>query len=291
MGVLNPNEDDVWTFKNGQWQARPASSIIVGSAIQAFYSKFTTTSTIAITAATSATLNRLHIISGTSADYDITISGLSPSPGDVVGFYVKDYAAASKQFRLDAGGTVKIAGRTRYLTLLHTNVVLLMWDGTDWQPLVLNLDTPWVDAGAMTITASPTNPTKGTVAKDSILWRRSGNSIFCLGYFRQTAAGTAGSGTYQFSIPIGTFNSTLMTVADHSGAGARPTLIGSGQVIDSATEAYDTNVFAYSSAAFGLTSDYSAGTAVQRVVSGTSFPLSTAAVWYSFNLSAPMTDW
>ena len=74
------------------------------------------------------------------------------------------FAAASKQFTLDAGGTVKIASRTRYLVLLHTNVVLLRWDGTDWQPLVLCLDTPWVlsnvDSGKVQITAVTTNPTR-----------------------------------------------------------------------------------------------------------------------------------
>jgi hypothetical protein len=212
----SPTNGDWWTTTagafvriNGTTVGPLIDSTTVG-ATAAFYGKINNTSTTAITAATSATLNRVHVVSGTSADYDITISGLSPATGDVLGFYVKDYAAATKQFRLDAGGTVKIAGRTRYLILLHTNVVLLRWDGTDWQPLVLNLDTPWVDAGASTITAVTTNPTKGGgTFYDKVYWRRVSNSCHIRYEYRQSTAGTAGSGDYLWSVPIGVVDSNL----------------------------------------------------------------------------------
>lgn len=164
--------------------------------VATWWGKITNTTALAVTATGAATLNRLHVISGTSGNYDITLSGLSPSAGDVVGFYVKDYAAASKLYRLDAGGTVKIAGRTRYLTLVHTNVVLLLWDGTDWQPLVLNLDSIWVAGGAVTPTATTTGPTKGTTTTDQMWWRRIGDSCQFRYEYVQTVGGADGTGTY-----------------------------------------------------------------------------------------------
>ena len=142
-----------------------------GGAVAAAWAKIANATVLALTGAASATLNRLHVVSGTSANYDITISGLTPATGDVLGFFVKDWTAASKQYRLDAGGTVKIAGRTRYLTLKHTNVVLLMWDGADWQPLVLDLATPpihieYKDTSGQVVTANTTNVVYGTLVSD-----------------------------------------------------------------------------------------------------------------------------
>jgi len=140
---------------DGAWAAPGASAGY-------HWAKISNDTLLSITGATSATLNRMHVVSGTSADYPITISDLSPTAGDVIGFYVKDWSAANKQYTLGAGGTVKIAGRTRYLVLLHTNVVLLRWDGTDWQPLVLGLSIPAVhveassDAG-QSLTANTTD--------------------------------------------------------------------------------------------------------------------------------------
>jgi hypothetical protein len=186
---------------NGQPAELPAGDTVNGGGIGYHWAKIANDTLVAITSATSATLNRLHVVSGTSADYDITISGLSPSAGDVLGFYVKNWSAANKQFRLDAGGTVKIAGRTRYLVLMHTNVALLRWDGTDWQPLVLSLDTAWVDGGATTITAATTNPTKGTITDDKLTWRRVGDSVHVDLLYNASVGGTAGAGDYYWKLP------------------------------------------------------------------------------------------
>jgi hypothetical protein len=187
----------------------PAGSNTATIAAQ-YWAKILNTAEVSVSAAGSATINRIHVVSGTSADYTITISGLSPVAGDVLAFRVLDYTAANKQYILDAGGTVKIAGRTRYLTLVHTNVVLLQWDGTDWQALVMCLDTPWVDAGVLSITAVTTNPTKGATDEDKVFWRRSGRDIMLDYTYRQSGAGTAGSGDYLFGIPIGTIDSSIV---------------------------------------------------------------------------------
>ena len=185
------------------------------------WSKITNGAVIPIGSATPATMNRMHAISGTGAGYDITLP--SPVAGDVVGFQVGDWSVADQKFRLDAGVGVKIAGRDRFLVLVHTNVVLLYFDGTDWQPLVLNLDTPWIDAGVTTITATTTNPTKGT-AYDNHEWRRVGDSIEIHYDYIQYTNGAAGSGTYLFGLPFGVvFPSTVRTNTTNSNNGARLT--------------------------------------------------------------------
>jgi len=136
----------------------------------------------------------MHAISGTSADYDISMP--SASVGDVVGFFVKDWTLANKAYRLVESGR-KIAGRSNYLVLIHTNCALLYYDGTDWQPLALSLDTIWVDGGDFEIYGGTTNPTKGTNTRNQ-LWRRVGDSCEQFNTYTQTEAGTSGTGEYLF---------------------------------------------------------------------------------------------
>lgn len=70
-----------------------------------------------------------------------------------------------------------------------------------WKPGAII--TPTLDAGAMSIGAVTTAPVKGTVLRDKVFAKRLGD----LGWFRyeyeQSAAGTAGSGDYLFSLPNG----------------------------------------------------------------------------------------
>jgi len=179
--------------------------------LKALFAAFDDSAIIAITGADTATANRLHVASGTSADYTITLPS-APATGTVVGFYVKDHGAADKQYKLDAGVGVKIAGRTRYLVLVHTNVAVLRFDGTDWQPLVLSLDTPWVLGSNVTITATTTNPTKGTGVTEARYWRRVGRSIEINQRYVQTGSGTAGVGDYLWDLPIGQIDTTIAPV-------------------------------------------------------------------------------
>lgn len=67
---------------------------------------------------------------------------------------------------------------------------------SDWQAF------PSVAAGTL-ITATTTSPTYGTVAQNVATWRRVGDSMEIVWDYRQTSAGTGGSGTYLFNLPAG----------------------------------------------------------------------------------------
>jgi hypothetical protein len=63
--------------------------------------------------------------------------------------------------------------------------------------------TDWTDF-PMVITATVTNPTKGTIVTDSAFWRRVGDSMEIRYDYQQSAGGTAGTGSsYIFGLPSG----------------------------------------------------------------------------------------
>ena len=86
------------------------------------------------------------------------------------------------------------------------------------------ISSKWTDAGAMTITGSTTNPTKGATNRDKILWRREGSDLIALYQYEQTSAGSGGAGEYIFALPAG-------LVADTSIVPATSGLIANGNGI------------------------------------------------------------
>jgi hypothetical protein len=253
-----------------------------------FYQHLLNLPTLSITGTATATLNRMHVVTGTSADYTITISGLSPRTGDVLGFQVSAYTASSKVYKLDAGGTVKIAGRTRYLSLVHTNVVLLRWDGTDWQPLVMCLDSPWIHMGDNTITAVTTDPTPGGTVQQGIAWRRTGHTMEVQSFFEQrTSAGTAGSGTYLWLIPMGvTVDTAIVYTGAFTSASTMASCLGTGNYIAYGSGGQGIGPIAYDTTHLAMYLQASAnvmGSAVQ--------PMSSTNWSVNFLASFPVTDW
>lgn len=71
-------------------------------------------------------------------------------------------------------------------------------------PQIVNYGAPisdWYGPFPMTVSATVTAPTKGTVTKDKLYWRRVGNCMEITWSYGQSSAGTGGSGTYLFKIP------------------------------------------------------------------------------------------
>ena len=76
-----------------------------------------------------------------------------------------------------------------------------------------NAGTPaWTSAGAITLTATTTNPTKGTTTSDNISYRQLGAKQWevVMTYIQTVANGVNGSGDYLFTLPNGlSFDTTL----------------------------------------------------------------------------------
>jgi hypothetical protein len=84
---------------------------------------------ISITGATTATIGRMHVCSGTSADYTLTLPAASGNTGKIIG--VRMSSALTKLVTVDANSTELIDGsQTR---IMHDNeAAILMCDGTNW---------------------------------------------------------------------------------------------------------------------------------------------------------------
>lgn len=105
-----------------------------------------------------------------------------------------------------------LKGITQYRLCVHvaspsTAGYVVAFDSFSVGPQGTQTGTPitdWEDKGPITIGATTTPPTKGaTRPLDRVLMRRVGDSAELLYEYMQTAAGTAGSGNYLFSLPIG----------------------------------------------------------------------------------------
>jgi len=88
---------------------------------------------VSVTTATTATLGTLHVCSGTSANYTVTLPSVSGNAGKLIAFRMSP--ALTKLVTLDAGSGVTIygfsvSGRTRIMWAEES--VLLYCDGSNW---------------------------------------------------------------------------------------------------------------------------------------------------------------
>ncbi len=116
------------------------------------------------------------------------------------------------------------------LALLSRNWLVLESNGsTGWIVRGVSLTTDWLDGGAVPITATAGNPTKGPVSSDRFRWRRINNELQAEYRFYQTSAGTNVSGTYLIGLPVGTIDTSLTgTAADTDGWDVRIAEAGVG---------------------------------------------------------------
>lgn len=87
---------------------------------------------------------------------------------------------------------------------MHTNgqvLKIMVLTSSSWVIVDSKTSTDWIDAGTITVTATTSNPTKGTTANDKIRWKREGKDCCFRIEFRTTANGTSGSGDYLFAMP------------------------------------------------------------------------------------------
>lgn len=160
----------------------------------------------------------------------------------------------------------------------------------DWLQLA-PLVSPWYQMGPVTITAVTTNPTKGTVSADRGVWRRDGAEIRYTYAYRQTVAGSAGSGTYLWALPLTLSLDT--NVLENTGGNTNRAVIGTAYAAPGgATAAVGTASMFDTTHIYIAYMDPTSGTTVATAVGSASFAsLSNTNTEYGFNVTVPISGW
>lgn len=154
----------------------------------------------------------------------------------------------------------------------------------------LNLMAGSVDTSfksySLTIGGTTSAPTKGTITRDEARYARVGDSLLIHYDFEQSAAGSAGSGTYLFPLPSGlTIDTTKQSVGDSNQS---QFIVGNAAESDGSTR-YLGNVIAYNASNLAI-AVMNEGNSINLIGSG-SRNLGNTNEKYSFQARVPITGW
>lgn len=146
-----------------------------------------------------------------------------------------------------------------------------------------------INAGTITITATTTNPTKGTIGIDQINYQRVGEEIIVHGVYNQTTAGTAGSGNYIFAVPGGwAINATKL--GNYVGSGGFEHRLGGWNSHFPGTNSFTGDVVYATTTTVKFWGEENASE-TEIVVGSVSAALNSTNISYSFSFRAPITNW
>lgn len=141
----------------------------------------------------------------------------------------------------------------------------------------------------LSIGATTTAPTKGTVAYDLAYWRQVGDSMEITYNYNQTGAGANGSGTYLFPLPSGYSIDTTKMPTDTSNARNAVGQASVGDNLDADTK--DAYVVAYNSTNLALAYESSGTTPTYVQGANANFGLGNTNQKYSFTAKVPIAGW
>lgn len=236
--------------------------------------------------------------------YDVTNSVLiTPSSNDLVG--TQGTMTCSFTTSQPAGTPANQTYRLGIHIASATNsTVNISFDDVEVKPGIMvntQVQTEWISAGALTITGTTSNPTKGgTITVDKMEYRRVGNSAHIRGEYRQTAAGSAGSGDYLFAMPSGllidTTRTTVYTTVEGSGNYLLNSTLGSAAFGTTSNSRNGVgNIVPYSTTQFRiagvmLNSGTNAGFGT-FVCSAGECSLDLTNMYYTFDFIVPIQGW
>ena len=161
--------------------------------------------------------------------------------------------------------------------------VQVVSNGTNWTVIEHFTDTPWTSYN-LSITGDTTNPTFGTIDKNAAWWKRQGDTVRIRFEFKQSTAGTAGSGVYLFSLPASAVIDSTKATTNPSGL---TQWLGGGVAYDGTTQ-YNMQVLVNDSTHLRL---YNVATTNQGAFASSTIPFSSANVRIGFDAEIPVTDW
>ena len=149
---------------------------------------------------------------------------------------------------------------------------------------------PWTSY-ALSIGATVTAPTKGTVGADVAQWRRIGTDMEIFYNYYQSAAGSGGSGSYLFPLPAG----YTVDVSKLGSAAAQRFSVGEGHGnYGSYFEEFDVQILESDTSNFRLVAYTTSGANVTNTgqdVGSANFGLSGTPIYYSAFLRVPVSQW
>lgn len=121
-----------------------------------------TAAEISVTTTATATISRMHVCTGTSADYTVTLPAASGLAGKLLGIRLAGVAAMSKLVTIDGNGSETIDGSLTRILWAGESCILLC-DGSNWFkiagksiPMILKLSRSLTDqTGIVASTATP----------------------------------------------------------------------------------------------------------------------------------------
>lgn len=143
--------------------------------------------------------------------------------------------------------------------------------------------TDWVSY-TLAIKGATTDPTEGTGVTKAARWRRVGDSMEIEFQYKQTGAGTAGSGGYYFPLPTGySIDTSKMTISDSNAL-----VVGNSRADNGATYIYGVSVVYNSTAIF-----IQGGNDTQpfNTIGASFFQLSGTTIRYAFTARVPIQGW
>lgn len=148
----------------------------------------------------------------------------------------------------------------------------------------------WIDGGTSVVTASTSNPTKGTTSRDRTRWRREGNDLLYFFDYRQTSGGTAGTGTYLIGLPTGLVLDTSVML-DFNG-GTKADVCGAAHASPGGATALVGTAFMWTSNQVSMTFiDPTTGTAIYTDCGSTFASLANVNQEMAFNIRIPINGW
>jgi hypothetical protein len=142
-----------------------------------------TSAEISITGATTATISRMHVASGTSADYTITLPACASNAGKFIGFRMAPIASLSKLVTLDANSTETIDGSLTRVMWAEESAILLC-DGTNWfkiagksRPMMATMHLSANQTGVVTSTMTKVNLNSTDVDNTGLMANTGSNRI------------------------------------------------------------------------------------------------------------------
>lgn len=180
-----------------------------GVAAFRYEDKFTASKTTDYTATGDETI----IPCAPAASMTVTLPAASTMTGKSLTIKKTD-SDFSKTVTIDGNAAETIDGAATYVLYTQYESVTIKCDGSNWHVEQHHSSTPWTTY-TWAVTGSVSNPTVATTNTKQAMWRRVGDSVWVRIYYSHSnAAGSAlGSGSYLFTLPAFTIESTLVPIS------------------------------------------------------------------------------